>query len=249
MRSTGKKQGVLRFPSLGAVAVGSLLLAMAVTWALWAPRWFVEEFQMPEQFPTLAVEEIEQAGAQPKAAEAAPAVATFGGGCFWCTEAVFQQLRGVLKVESGYSGGQLPNPTYQAICTGLTGHAEVIQITYDPAQISFADLLEVFWRTHDPTTLNRQGHDVGTQYRSVIFYHSPEQRELAELYKRKINAAEAYPRPVVTEISPFAAFYPAEREHHNYFADNPQQSYCRAVIQPKVEKFREIFASRLRDAP
>lgn len=174
--------------------------------------------------------------------------ATFGGGCFWCTEAVYRELQGVSKVVSGYSGGKLKNPTYQDIGTGQTGHAEVIQIDFDPAQISFAELLEVFWKTHDPTTLNRQGADVGTQYRSVVFFHNDKQHEQAEQYKQKLNTAKAFFNPVVTEITEFSKFYPAEDYHQNYFALNGNQGYCRAVIAPKVEKFRKVFADKLKGA-
>ncbi len=174
------------------------------------------------------------------------AKATFGAGCFWCTEAVFQQLKGVQTVVSGYSGGAVPNPTYRQVCTGTTGHAEVIQVTYDPNVISYAELLEVFWQTHDPTTPNRQGHDRGSQYRSVIFYHSEQQKQLAEAYKAKLDAAGAFPAPIVTEVVPFTALYRAEAYHQNYFADNPRQPYCRTIIQPKVDKVRQVFRDRLK---
>ena len=171
--------------------------------------------------------------------------ATFGSGCFWCTEAVFQQLRGVKSVQSGYSGGEAPNPTYDEVCTGRTGHAEVVQITYDPAAISFDELLKVFWQTHDPTTLNRQGHDVGTQYRSAVFYHNDAQRRTAEAYKQQLDAAGTFRAPIVTEITPFKNFYAAEDYHENYFRSNPEQSYCAAVIRPKVEKFKKEFKEML----
>lgn len=176
-------------------------------------------------------------------------VATFGGGCFWCTEAVFLQLKGVHKVVSGYSGGTVPNPTYEQVLRGTTGHAEVIQVTFDPAVVSYPELLEVFWQTHDPTTPDRQGHDVGPQYRSVIFTHTANQAELAAGYKKKIDAAGVYPAPVVTQIVPFTAFYPAETYHQNYYATNPRQGYCRAVIKPKLDKLRQVFAGRLKDTP
>ena len=172
-------------------------------------------------------------------------LATLGGGCFWCLEAVFEQLRGVSKVVSGYAGGVQSNPTYQQVCTGTTGHAEVVQISFDPAVISFADLLDVFFTTHDPTTLNRQGADVGTQYRSAIYYHSSAQKEQAERKIAEWNAADAWGRPIVTEISPLATFYPAEDYHQGYFRQNPHQGYCQAVIAPKVVKFRKKFAERL----
>jgi peptide-methionine (S)-S-oxide reductase len=171
--------------------------------------------------------------------------ATFGSGCFWCTEALFQQLRGVESVASGYSGGEAPNPTYEQVCSGRTGHAEVIQITYDPAAIPFDDLLKVFWQTHDPTTPNRQGHDVGTQYRSAIFYHNDAQRRTAEAYKDQLNAAGTFAAPIVTEITPFKNFYPAENYHQDYFRSNPAQSYCAVVIRPKVEKFKKEFEELL----
>jgi len=172
--------------------------------------------------------------------------ATFGAGCFWCTEAVFQQLKGVLAVQSGYSGGAVKDPTYEQVCSGATGHAEVIQITYDPKVIAYSELLEVFWKTHDPTTLNRQGNDRGPQYRSVIFYHTPAQKEQAEHYKLKLNAAGAFAGSIVTEIAPFTAFYPAEDYHQNYYLDNSRQPYCNLVIGPKVEKFQKVFQDKLR---
>ena len=172
--------------------------------------------------------------------------ATLGGGCFWCTEAIFRSLKGVETVESGYSGGKTKNPTYNEVCTGETGHAEVIHITFDPKLISFNELLEVFWKTHDPTTLNRQGADSGTQYRSVVFYHSPEQKETAEKYKSDLNKENVYNQPVVTEISAFDQFYKAENYHQNYFANNRSQGYCQFVIVPKIEKFRKIFNNKLK---
>jgi len=170
--------------------------------------------------------------------------ATLGGGCFWCVEAVYQELNGVLKVESGYSGGRIENPTYREICTGTTGHAEVAQITYDPAIVTFEEILEVFFTTHDPTTLNRQGNDAGTQYRSVIFYHNQEQQSIAEA--AKIAAADLWDDPIVTEISPLDKFYKAEEYHQNYYRDNPSQSYCVYVVGPKVKKFREKFRNKLK---
>ena len=173
-------------------------------------------------------------------------VATFGSGCFWCTEAIFQNVDGVLKVESGYSGGKVKNPTYKEVCSGLTGHAEVIQLTYDPNVVSYDELLEIFWKTHDPTTLNRQGADVGTQYRSVIFYHDDIQRQLAESYKQKLDQSGAYDNPIVTEISPFTIFYKAEDYHQNYYNLNGNAPYCAFVIQPKLEKFKKVFAEKLK---
>jgi peptide-methionine (S)-S-oxide reductase len=172
--------------------------------------------------------------------------ATFGGGCFWCTEAQFQYLDGVLKVESGFSGGTVKNPSYEEVCTGTTGHAEVIQVTYDPAKISYEELLKAFWTAHDPTQLNRQGADVGTQYRSVIFYHTEEQHKLAELYKDKLDKSGAYDQPVVTEISPFTKFYKAEDYHQDYYKANGSQPYCHFVIAPKLEKFKKVFKDKLK---
>lgn len=172
--------------------------------------------------------------------------ATLGTGCFWCTEAVFQQLKGVLKVTSGYSGGSEVNPTYKDVSTGTTGHAEVIQIVFDPAELSFDDLLEVFWQTHDPTTLNRQGNDIGPQYRSAIFYHNAEQKEKAEKYRKELNESGAWDKPIVTEISPYTAFYKAEDYHQDYYNNNGSQPYCYYVIRPKLEKFQKVFKSKLR---
>ena len=172
--------------------------------------------------------------------------ATFGSGCFWCTEAVFERLKGVTNVESGYSGGSVKDPSYQQVCTGNTGHAEVVQITYDPSVISFKELLEVFWKTHDPTTLNRQGNDVGTQYRSVIFYHNEKQKELAETYKEKLDAAGVFDDPIVTQIVKFKDFYPAEKYHQDYFENNPDQAYCSFVIAPKIKKMEKVFSEKLK---
>ncbi len=174
--------------------------------------------------------------------------ATFGAGCFWCTEAVFLNVKGVTKVVSGYSGGKVKNPTYREICSGLTGHAEVTQITFDPQIISFEELLEVFWNTHDPTTLNKQGADEGTQYRSVVFFHDNEQRQGAEEYKKQLEASHIYKKPIVTEISPLINYYPAEDYHQNYFELNPNQSYCQYVVRPKVEKFKKQFQDKLKVA-
>jgi peptide-methionine (S)-S-oxide reductase len=172
--------------------------------------------------------------------------ATFGTGCFWCTEAVFQELKGVLHVTSGYMGGTVPNPTYEEVCTGTTGHAECLQVVYDPTVISFDKLLEVFWESHDPTSLNRQGNDIGTQYRSAIFYHNEEQRQKAEHYKALLNKEGAYPKPIVTEITAASAFYPAEDYHQNYYINHGSQPYCYLVIRPKVEKFEKAFKDLLK---
>ncbi len=172
--------------------------------------------------------------------------ATLAGGCFWCLEAVFDDLKGVDQVDSGYGGGTVPHPTYRQVCTGTTGHAEVVQITFDPRVISFKDLLQVFFTVHDPTTLNRQGPDVGTQYRSAIFYHTPEQKATAEQVIKEIAAAKIWPSPIVTEVAPLAAFYKAEDYHQEYFRLNGEQPYCRAVVAPKVAKFRKQFHDRLK---
>lgn len=173
-------------------------------------------------------------------------VATLAGGCFWCLEAVFDELRGVTSVVSGYAGGHARKPTYQQVCTGATGHAEVVQITFDPSVVSYRELLEVFFTVHDPTTLNRQGADVGTQYRSAIFYHTPEQRETAEQVINKLDGAKIWDAPIVTEVVPFTEFFPAEDYHQEYFANNPNQPYCRAVVAPKVAKFRQKFLENLK---
>lgn len=173
-------------------------------------------------------------------------IATFGAGCFWCVEAVFQNLRGVEKVASGYMGGNIDNPTYKQVCSGLTGHAEVIQIHYDPTQISFEELLEVFWGTHDPTTLNRQGNDYGTQYRSVIFFHNENQKHLAEKYKTKLNMERVFGNPVVTEISAASKFYLAEDYHQNYYNQNSNEGYCTFVIKPKLDKLKKAFSDKLK---
>lgn len=205
-----------------------LALALAaVTLVSCAPK----ENAMPASIPPLPPEPV-AAGSE---------LATFGGGCFWCTEAVFLELKGVSKVVSGYTGGSTKNPTYEAICTGTTGHAEVIQITFDPSVVPFEKLLEVFWLTHDPTTLNRQGNDTGTQYRSAIFTHNERQREVAEKYKKALQEGKVFRDPIVTEIVPIGDFYAAEDYHQNYFNRNPNQSYCRSVIPPKLEKLRKAL--------
>ena len=173
--------------------------------------------------------------------------ATFGAGCFWCVEAVFQQLEGVHEVVSGYTGGTTVNPTYQAVCMGMTGHAEVVQIQFDPTVISYEELLEVLWHTHDATTLNRQGNDVGTQYRSAIFYHSEEQRRIAEQSKAEMDTSDMWDDPIVTEITPIDTFYPAEDYHQNYFLLNSRQPYCQFVIHPKMRKFTKDFKEKLKN--
>lgn len=173
-------------------------------------------------------------------------VATFGNGCFWCTEAVFQRIKGVERIVSGYAGGHVENPTYKQVCNGDTGHAEAVQITFDPSLVSYPEILEIFWKTHDPTTLNRQGNDVGTQYRSVIFYHNEEQRKVAEESKRLLNEAKIWEDPIVTEITPFTNFYEAEDYHQNYYNDNRNQPYCLFLIRPKVEKLEAVFREKLK---
>ena len=172
--------------------------------------------------------------------------ATFGTGCFWCSEAIFSRLKGVTGVTPGYSGGTEKSPSYELVCSGTTNYAEVIQITFDTTIISYKELLEVFWKTHDPTTLNRQGADVGTQYRSVIFYHNEEQHKLAEHYKKELTEAQIWEKPIVTEIAPIGNFYPAEKYHRDYYKNNPANGYCNFVITPKVEKFEKIFKTKLK---
>jgi peptide-methionine (S)-S-oxide reductase len=214
----------------------SWLFCLALLLGLVAALFPKGELAMPEGGTVL----------EPAEVPAGMARATFGAGCFWCTEAVFQQLKGVQSVVSGYSGGSVKNPTYHQVCTGTTGHAEAIQVTYDPTVISYEELLEVFWQTHDPTTANRQGNDVGPQYRSVIFYRTDEQKRLAEEYRQKLNAAGIFSAPIVTEIAPFAEFYRAEGYHQNYFADNSAQPYCRAIIRPKLDKLKKLFQEKLK---
>ena len=171
---------------------------------------------------------------------------TFGAGCFWCVEAVFQQVKGVTKVTSGYMGGKLKNPTYREVCSGLTGHAEVCQLVFDSKVVSVDKLLEIFWQTHDPTTLNRQGHDIGTQYRSAVFFHNEEQKTKATSWKKQLNDKKVFPNPIVTEITPASTFYPAEDYHQNYFQENGEEPYCQVVIKPKMDKFLKEFKSVLK---
>jgi peptide-methionine (S)-S-oxide reductase len=173
-------------------------------------------------------------------------VATFAAGCFWCTEAVFDQLKGVVRVESGYSGGNVPNPSYEEVCTGDTGHAESIEITFDPSIVSFKDLLQIFFTTHDPTTYNRQGGDVGTQYHSAIFYHNPEQEKIARQVIQEFNGSKVWKKPIVTEVVPYREFYKAEDYHQDYYAKNSGQPYCRVVIEPKIAKLREHYREKLK---
>lgn len=173
-------------------------------------------------------------------------IITLGGGCFWCTEAIFTQLKGVEKVESGYSGGTVANPTYEQVCSGTTGHAEVVQVTFDPQVISFKELLQIFFTMHDPTTLNRQGSDVGTQYRSVIFYHDEGQRTVAEQVIKEITEEKVWDAPIVTTLEPFKAFYPAEDYHKDYFKRHPEKAYCKIVIAPKIAELRKLYLSKLK---
>ena len=219
----------MRVPSGRGRKLAAALVAAAALCALGAAPWARspkgEGQPMPEKTETI----------------------TLGGGCFWCIEAVFEELKGVEKVESGYSGGTVPNPSYGQVCTGRTGHAEVVQITFDPAVISLGRILEVFFAVHDPTTPNRQGADVGPQYRSVIFYRSPEQRVAAEEAIRKLEAAKLYPRPVVTQVEPFQAFYEAENYHQEYYRLHGEAPYCQLVISPKMKKFRDHFRALLKD--
>ena len=175
-------------------------------------------------------------------------ISTLAGGCFWCLEAVYDEMEGVLSVESGYMGGRQPNPSYRDVCTGRTGHAEVVQIAFDPDVTSFHDILEVFFAIHDPTTRDRQGNDSGTQYRSAIFYHSEKQRETAELLIHELNTAKVFPGPIVTEVQPASTFYRAEDYHQEYFANNPRESYCAYIVAPKVQKFRHKFAKKVKQA-
>ena len=173
--------------------------------------------------------------------------ATFGTGCFWCTEAIFEQMNGVVKVTSGYMGGTKDNPTYEEVCSGATGHAECVQVTYEPSKVSYDELLEVFFQVHDPTSLNRQGADVGTQYRSAIFYHTPEQKEKAEYYKKEVDKSGAYQKPIVTEVTAASKFYPAEDYHQEYYQNNKNTNpYCSIVIRPKLEKFQQVFGKKLK---
>ncbi|MGE0561915.1 MAG: peptide-methionine (S)-S-oxide reductase MsrA [Flavobacteriales bacterium] len=171
---------------------------------------------------------------------------TFGAGCFWCVEAIFSDLNGVEQVVSGYAGGTVKNPSYKEVCTGSTSHAEVCQLIYNPEIISYRELLEVFWQVHDPTTLNRQGGDIGTQYRSAIFYHTDEQKQIAEDYLKVLNEEQVFPNPIVTEITPINNFYPAEDYHQDYFELNGENPYCQAVVRPKLDKFRKVFKDKLK---
>jgi peptide-methionine (S)-S-oxide reductase len=200
------------------------------------------DFSPPENFPVLEPAEVEAAASATN--EDQEQTATFGSGCFWCTEAIFKQVKGVRTVVSGYSGGSVENPTYTEVCMGHTGHAEAIQITFDPKVVSYPEILEVFWRSHDPTTVDQQGHDVGPQYRSVVFFHNDRQRDLAERYKQKINEAKVFSKPVVTEIEKYKEFYPAEANHQDYYARHKDQPYCQRTIGRKLEKLKAVFGDR-----
>jgi peptide-methionine (S)-S-oxide reductase len=244
----------MSFPKTNSTTIVGAILVLAIT-VIAGGRYYMTDAsnpgKKPASEPTLGSNDASVAKSMSNERAAPPLAeglerATFGAGCFWCTEAVFQQLKGVERVVSGYSGGHRKHPTYSEVCSGATGHAEVIQITFDPKQITFAELLEVFWQTHDPTTLNRQGNDRGTQYRSAVFYHSDEQRREAEHFKQRLDESGAFPRPIVSEISPFSEFFPAEDYHQNYFSDNPNQMYCAAIIRPKVEKVRKVFQEKLK---
>lgn len=224
-----------------AYAAGGLLASAAL----------VAGIQAMSDAPSKQAENDEKPAPLSSQAPGAPAegleTATFGSGCFWCTEAVFERLQGVHSAVSGYSGGQVKRPTYKQVCTGKTGHAEVVQVKFDPRKITYGELLEVFWATHDPTTRNRQGNDVGPQYRSVIFYHDDRQRKEAEEQVHKLNASGEFVVPIVTEIKPFGEFYPAEDYHQEYFDQNGRQPYCQFIIRPKLEKFQKAFKEKLKE--
>lgn len=198
---------------------------------------FISCAQSPEKETAMTTKQTTKEGLE---------TATFGSGCFWCTEAIFLNVDGVYHVESGYTGGKVKNPTYKEVCSGQTGHAEVIRLSFDPQEVTYDELLEIFWQTHDPTTLNRQGADVGTQYRSAIFYHNDDQRKQAEFYKQKLEEAGAFDNPIVTEITPATTFYKAEEYHQNYYNLNKTAPYCSFVIQPKLEKFKKAFREKLK---
>lgn len=223
----------------------SAIYAILIVGSLWMIRTLFVRFNVRSVKPDVIEQISRDAAKKVSVAQDQTSVATFGNGCFWCTEAIFESIPGVTKVTSGYSGGAIANPTYRQVCTGNSGHAEVIQITYFPSQVSYTDLLRAFWQSHDPTTLNRQGNDTGTQYRSVIFFHNEKQKELAEYFKKKLNEMNAFGAPVVTEISTFEGFYAAESDHQDYFTRNPNKGYCRMLIQPKLEKFKKAFDSDL----
>lgn len=220
-----------------------------LTFAIGSLAVFYSCAQKPSSGNTNPVTTEQKKDMEPVNNPALPAteIATFANGCFWCTEAIFEQLDGVISATSGYTGGNTTKPTYKEVCSGTTGHAECLQIVYDPAKITFDELLEVFWQTHDPTTLNRQGADVGTQYRSGIFYHNEEQKQKAEKYKAELDKSGAFDNPIVTEITAFKEFFPAEDYHQQYYElNNNSNPYCRIVIQPKLEKFQKVFKDKLK---
>jgi peptide-methionine (S)-S-oxide reductase len=220
------------------IGLGAVVLVAAVAAILWATG-LIDEYRPQGPFFRASL-----AGRPSASLPEGLELATFGGGCFWCTEAVFQNVKGVESVVSGYSGGSVKNPTYEEVCSRSTGHAEVIQVVFDPKVVSYADILDVFFETHDPTSLNRQGNDVGPQYRSVIFYHSEAQRAAAEQAKKKVDDSRRYVRPAVTEIAPYTAFYPAEDYHQNFYRDNARHPYCKMVIRPKLDKFEETYKDK-----
>jgi peptide-methionine (S)-S-oxide reductase len=192
------------------------------------------------------MDQLDEQRIQPPSASSTKQMATLAGGCFWCLEAVYEEVNGVERVESGYAGGEMTHPSYEAVCSGTTGHAEVVQVTFDPQIISYKEILEIFFTIHDPTTLNRQGADVGTQYRSAIFYHTPEQQAVAEQVIAELSAAGLWKSPIVTEVVPLTAFYPAEDYHQGFFQQHPEQLYCQFVISPKIAKFRKTFLAKLK---
>jgi len=222
---------------MGLAVAGLIVIASGLVWA--GGRFAMLGAPTGDAVPRIA-------GAPSEPPPAGAEQATFGGGCFWSMQAMFQRLKGVHSVVSGYSGGSVAHPSYEQVCGGATGHAEVVQITFDPAVISFQELLDVFWQAHNPTTRDRQGADVGPQYRSVIFYHTPKQKELAELNKRKLDAAKVLHAPIVTDIVPFSRFYRAEEYHQDYYVNNPRQPYCVSVIRPKLAKFEREFGEKLK---
>jgi len=236
--------------SVGAARIGLLMVVLMAAGVTIILTGCAPQAPLPEYDAGLKTEKetnrMDLATPAPMQVPEGKEVATLAGGCFWCTEALFRELKGVQKVESGYSGGRVERPTYEEVCSGRTGHAEAVQITYDPNVISYRDLLRVFFTTHDPTTLNRQGADVGTQYRSAVFYHDDEQKDAAREVIREIEKAGIWPAPIVTEVTPFANFYKAENYHQDYFRRNASQPYCRVVIAPKVAKFREKYRALLK---
>lgn len=247
----------MKTTTLCSILLSSWLMTTSVSCANNQPEQRIPEInsmnstnkEKPQQSNQTAMNEQSANNSQSESSTTTSATldtADFGAGCFWCVEAVFQRLEGVEKVISGYEGGTVANPTYKQVCTGTTGHAEICRVLYNPTVIKYEELLQVFWQTHDPTTLNRQGNDAGTQYRSVIFYHSQEQKQLAEKYKEELQSAKIWSNPIVTEITKASTFYPAEDYHQNYFNENGSQPYCTFVVRPKVEKFEKVFKDKLK---